>query len=161
MHIGELFGLFDMEARQGFFPALVDSRREGREAVTFNSIASGLLRVPSIRSILGDDAVSRLLDTFGALPLGQSGYDHLQRLVDPTMDPPQRPPHFNAEPSASFVPLEREAAPFLLAFHQQHANAAPQSVTARQVLKAMLEWSPALASLFEAHGITSAILDRT
>jgi hypothetical protein len=71
----ELVGKLDEEARQAFFAALSDSLQTGNPAVSVGALAAGLLRVPSLQTVLPPSSVAHLLAALQAPPLGASALD--------------------------------------------------------------------------------------
>jgi hypothetical protein len=160
----EIVNVLNFEARRILFGVVMDVFCSGRGEVEPADILVSVLRAPSLANDLRSAGanIEGLLSRLAAPSPGSSGYERLEKLVSEaergeqlSEDPASA---LGLPPTGGFVGLALSATSKKLVDHmgRSFAGAAPESLTPRQLLNAVLSSSPGLAELCAEFGVRGA-----
>jgi len=160
----EIINVLDLEARRVLFGVVMDVYRTGRREVEPRDFLASVLRAPSLANNLRSAGanIEGLLSKVAAPSLGSSSFERLEKIIDEaergeeiSEDPTSA---LGLPPTSGFVTLPLSATSKELVDHlrRSFAGAAPESVTPRQLLNALLSSSSGLAELCAEFGVRGA-----
>jgi len=147
----DLFAGMSHESRQAMFSSVMDVHAAGSRQIETTSLVASLVRAPSLHDALVHVDTNGLLARLSAPALGNGTFEALERKEVSNLGIP---------PEGGFLalPLSSRAKEVFEALRAEFRSAPPESVSPKQILRAILRADAELRAVCSSFGLTTDVL---